>query len=278
MSITKIYRKDNQPFAVIPNEAIRNPLITSNAFRLLAYIMSHQDGYEVTYEQIERQTSLGRFAINQAIANLTSLGWLQVDRPKLPNGQFGAKSWTVLDPHSTTVGNSTVESPHVVQSTDIKKNTSKEEHVKEELHAQDELEPAFEEFWKVYPRKVGKVAAKKAFAKAAKEVGCALIAVGVQRFAHDPYKPAKQFLPHPATWLNEGRWDDEPYPPRELTPEEKQAFAKEQNERRRQADLEASRKLREEMAEQERRAKANPPKRCEHDRIRVMCPQCRDQN
>jgi hypothetical protein len=278
MSITKIYRKDNQPFAVIPNDAIRNPLITSNAFRLLAYIMSHQDGYEVTYEQIERQTSLGRYAINQAIDNLTSLGWLQVDRPKLPNGQFGAKSWTVLNPHSTTVGNSTVESPHVERPTDIKKNTSKEEQVKEQLHAQDELERAFDDFWIIYPRKVGKVAARKAFMKAVLCEGLPAIMDGVNRFAHDPYKPAKQYLPHPATWLNDGRWGDEPYPPRELTPEEKQEFAREQNERRRLADLEASRKLREEMAEQERRAKANPPKRCEHDRIRVMCPQCRDQN
>mgnify|MGYP003636215631 FL=1 len=66
MSVTKIYRLDNQPFAQIPNEAIRDARISSNGFRLLAYVMSHKDGYNVTYGQIERQTGIGRYAINKA--------------------------------------------------------------------------------------------------------------------------------------------------------------------------------------------------------------------
>lgn len=134
MSGVYVYRQDNQPFAQIPNQAIRDPRLSSNAFRLLAYLMSHKDGYKLTYDQIERQTTLGRYAINEAIKILTALGWLQVERPKKDNGQFDAKAWYVMDPYdSATVGHSTMESPHVEPPTDIKKTNNKENTNNKEL-------------------------------------------------------------------------------------------------------------------------------------------------
>lgn len=274
MSITKIYRRDNLPFAQIPNEAIRDPRITSNAFRLLAYLMSHQDGYEVTYDQIERQTTLGRYAINQAADCLTSLGWLCVERPKLSNGQFGPKSWTVLTPTSTTVGNSTMEQPHMEPLTDIKKNTSIEDKEIRTVNPQAELEEAFGEFWILYPRKVEKLDARKAFEKMARTISLEVIVEGARRLSADPNLPAKQFVPYPASWLRAGGWENEPYPERERTAEEKLALQRAENARRRDAELAASQRLKAEMAEAERRAQENPPERCEHDRIKVLCRKC----
>jgi hypothetical protein len=134
MSGVYVYRQDNQPFAQIPNQAIRDPRLSSNAFRLLAYLMSHKDGYKLTYDQIERQTTLGRYAINEAIKILTALGWLQVERPKKDNGQFDAKAWYVMDPYDlATVGHSTMESPHVEPPTDIKKTNKREKTNDKEL-------------------------------------------------------------------------------------------------------------------------------------------------
>lgn len=274
--VTKIYRRDNQPFAQIPNEAIRDPRITPNAFRLLAYVMSHSDGYELTYEQIERQTTLGRYAINQAIENLTALGWLAVDRPKASNGQFLAKSWTVLTPSSTTVGHSTVESPHMEPSTDIRRTLPKEEQEIRTVNPQAQaLEDLFNEFWEFYPRKVEKLEARRAFAKAAKEVEPCVLVEGAQRLAKDPNLPEKNFIPYPASWLRAGGWTNEPYPERIMSAEEKKKIEADQAQRRRDADREASRLLKAEMAAAEERARLNPPERCEHDRIKLMCPKCR---
>jgi hypothetical protein len=72
----------------------------------------------------------------------------------------------------------------------------------------------FDEFWEFYPRKVGKGASQQALLKALKQATWQEILAGVQRLAADPNLPEKQFIPHPATWLNEGRWSDEPYAPR----------------------------------------------------------------
>lgn len=70
----------------------------------------------------------------------------------------------------------------------------------------------FDEFWKVYPRKIGKEAARKAWEKAKGKpaVGDILVAIEQQKQSEQWKKDGGQFIPHPATWLNQGRWADEP--------------------------------------------------------------------
>lgn len=70
----------------------------------------------------------------------------------------------------------------------------------------------FAEFWATYPRRVGKDDAVKAYDKALRKATAAQILLGAHRMAADPNLPEKQFIPHPATWLNRGGWEDEPYP------------------------------------------------------------------
>lgn len=70
----------------------------------------------------------------------------------------------------------------------------------------------FDAFWEMYPRRIGKLAARKAFDKAAKDVGAPTVLRGAWDF-HQHWKgqpkSRMKFIPHPATWLNQGRWDDE---------------------------------------------------------------------
>lgn len=73
-------------------------------------------------------------------------------------------------------------------------------------------ERRFEKFWAAYPRKVGKDAARKAFDKRKPDdalVASMLNAIDAQGRSEDWRKDNGQFIPHPSTWLNEGRWQDE---------------------------------------------------------------------
>lgn len=73
-------------------------------------------------------------------------------------------------------------------------------------------ERRFEKFWEAYPRKVGKDAARKAFEKRKPDDGLLLLmldAIKAQSKAEAWRKDAGQFIPHPSTWVNEGRWQDE---------------------------------------------------------------------
>ena len=72
---------------------------------------------------------------------------------------------------------------------------------------------AFDRFWSVYPRKAGKQDAQRSFERALKVATLDEILAGAQKYADDPNRVA-QFTAHPSTWLNQGRWSDDPLPRR----------------------------------------------------------------
>ena len=70
----------------------------------------------------------------------------------------------------------------------------------------------FDAFWAAYPRKTGKGEARKAWAKIkpnAELIQQILDAVKWQSQSDQWQKDNGQFIPHPATWLNQQRWEDE---------------------------------------------------------------------
>ncbi|KKM17431.1 hypothetical protein LCGC14_1675860 [marine sediment metagenome] len=66
----------------------------------------------------------------------------------------------------------------------------------------------FDKFWSAYPRKVSKVAARRAWSSVEASLETVLEALEVQK----PQWKDPQFIPHPATWLNGQRWEDEQAP------------------------------------------------------------------
>lgn len=68
----------------------------------------------------------------------------------------------------------------------------------------------FDTFWAAYPRKVGKIAGRTAFDKAIKLTTLEQILEGIKLLKIETAGKDIDFTPHPASWLNAGRWDDEP--------------------------------------------------------------------
>lgn len=68
--------------------------------------------------------------------------------------------------------------------------------------------PGFAQWYAAYPMHKGRKAAAAAFGRALRTTTTDALLAAAQRFADDPTRdPA--FTPHPATWLNQGRWEDE---------------------------------------------------------------------
>ena len=65
-------------------------------------------------------------------------------------------------------------------------------------------------FWTIYPRKVGKPAALKAWLRQKPPIGAVLASLDWQRAGDQWVKDGGQFIPHPSTYLNNRRWEDEP--------------------------------------------------------------------
>jgi hypothetical protein len=74
------------------------------------------------------------------------------------------------------------------------------------------VKESFALFWKAYPKKMAKAQAQKSFDKILKD-GTDLddILKGLEdsKKSEQWQKDNGQFIPYPATWLNQGRWEDE---------------------------------------------------------------------
>lgn len=79
--------------------------------------------------------------------------------------------------------------------------------------AQTLQERRFAEFWKAYPKKVGKASCLKAWKKlkpTAELFDHIMAALEAQKHTEQWRRDGGRFIPNPLTWLNQGRWDDEP--------------------------------------------------------------------
>jgi hypothetical protein len=79
--------------------------------------------------------------------------------------------------------------------------------------ARHQIEEAFGRFWAAYPRRVAKLAARKAFAAAIKQgADPEAVIAGATRYAAERANQPPRYTKHPATWLNGGCHEDEAAP------------------------------------------------------------------
>lgn len=79
----------------------------------------------------------------------------------------------------------------------------------------------FDRFWSVYPRHVNKQGAMKAFDKLKVDeelLEKMITAVERQKKSEQWSRDNGQYIPHPATWLNQHRWEDEITPASQYNP------------------------------------------------------------
>lgn len=74
-----------------------------------------------------------------------------------------------------------------------------------------------EMIYQAYPRKAARKSAIKAIQKACKEISLDDLLEKVKAYAAASVWMERQYIPHPATWFNDGRWDD-PLPERPTNP------------------------------------------------------------
>ena len=171
---------------------------------VLAEFFTLSDGI-LTHGRVQREIEKAQSKIKAAREN-----GMRGGRPKLNQTQTDEKPTGLLP------GSDSQTQMKAHQTPDTKEKRSIE-GAKAPSHPEPgsgvhRLPPGFDEFWAAYPRKVGKDAAARAFAKRRVGVGLLaqmLAAVNAQRDSEQWRRDGGQFIPHPAMWLKEGRWQDE---------------------------------------------------------------------
>jgi hypothetical protein len=203
-------------FSIVPQWLLEAET-SDRAIRVYALIAGYADSETLTAfpsrETLAKRAGCHVKTIDRAIAELVQIGALTKQQRK--NGdEYSSNLYTIRrvprqmsPPRDTDVAG--VGTPvGLPGDTDVPlTRTTELEPINE-----NQLTNAFDIFWSIYPRRTGKQAAKASFEKAVKAVGLDKVMDGVRTLANDPNLPAEQFIPNPATWLNQGRWDDDPYP------------------------------------------------------------------
>lgn len=255
-------------YAMIPNAFARSSTIPARAKTVYLYIRSHRTGWSLSTDRIADALGMSPTTVKAAIRDLEQAGWVTRTQVHGDGGTFGNCEYTV---HSMPVDRGTDSVPRtVVQKTaggltddgksDPHKKTIPSKKTKgeedqppvvpqrgtgsggevaliEEPEAKSSYPAAFERWWDDYPKKTGKRDAYRKWTAAKKGIGADEL--HTRLLDRLPGLLATQqrdprYVPNPATWLNQGRYDD---------PVEEVAQPMSQTQKRQQSIIDAANQL-----------------------------------
>ena len=121
---------------------------------------------------------------------------------------IGGVNVNVNDNVNVNVNDNVLSKDNELNNRDINISCAKEE----------KNESIFESFWKVYPRKIGKEKCRNWFkSHKPKEDLVKQMIEAVEQQKKSKQWSDPQYIPHPYTWLNQGRWEDELTPTKDST-------------------------------------------------------------
>ena len=133
------------------------------------------------------------------------------EQNRIRQANYRARQKALLTDNATVTLQVTLDNA-IDKDIDIEKDKDKEkDNIPPYNPPKGITDEAFDEFWKAYPKKVGKADARKAFAKAIKiaDLDTMLQAIEAQKESDQWSRDNGKYIPNPSTWLNQGRWDDE---------------------------------------------------------------------
>lgn len=128
---------------------------------------------------------------------------------KVANGSRGGRPVTNREPEETEENRNKPEETENNQTEPEETETAKRE---ERRKKKEEIDIYFARFWESYPRKEAKQTAKKAFEKLNPDealLQTMLEAIERSKGTAQWREENGRFIPHPATWINQRRWEDE---------------------------------------------------------------------
>jgi hypothetical protein len=118
-------------FTQIPNDWLRDTKLSLKAKGLLAQLLSHSPGWQLTVETLARDNNCGAHLISSAVQELETHGYLARMQTKTDNGRFAETLWFTTSPslENPLTENPLTENPlaenHALKNTKEKKTNIK---------------------------------------------------------------------------------------------------------------------------------------------------------
>jgi len=238
--ITRIRNKSFEKWFTI-NLAIHDlpaDVLSTDGKAFHTYLASKPDGWEYNRDHAIKIIGSGH-KVDKAGAELKALGLLKVEKIR-EKGRFVGFDWKIETEMPDSIGDSPFpDIPDPVTPDPVIQDTLKEIPREEKLTLSEKLTPGarqpetlpipfaedkpakpkrlpstpngFDEFWQAYPKKVAKPEALKAWAKLKPDADtqASIQRAIAERSQGDTQWAEPRFIPNPATYLNQRRWEDE---------------------------------------------------------------------
>jgi hypothetical protein len=201
MPLIRGHHSFDDHFTQIPNDWVRDSRLTLKAIGLLTQLMSHRPGWNMSISSLARFNKTGVDTIKSAVKELELYGYLKRSEKQEHNedGTFADYLWTTADPF---------QNPDTVKPVSGKQDT-KNTITKEQQpikNKQENTDTGFEKFWNLYPKKIAKADALKAWNKATKSKTADELLKLTKAYAEGKL-PELKYIPYPASWLNKGLYE-----------------------------------------------------------------------
>ena len=207
--------REHRDFTIISNHVCLDPRLSMRALGLLVRLLCRPDNWQTNSETLSREFDCGREQMRGVLRELADAGYMRLSKTQDSKGQWSS-AWRVFDKPQPDDAQPEFGKPESgkpyfgalgpITRTDLPRTDNNPQAPK------GASVEGFAEFWKAYPKKIGKDAAEKAWnrkARSPETVKAILEAVRVQIESDEWKKEGGQFIPYPTTWLNQGRWKDE---------------------------------------------------------------------
>ena len=215
-----------RPFTQIDNEMVKDQRLSIQALGLGVRMLSLDPDKVYSAKWIQSMAGVGRDKLKKLFGELETAGYLQKEQTHDKKGKFSRNSYVIVDIPSQspfTEKPSTVLPSTENQSTaSIDKNNNIPPIIPQGGEGESDLLFLFDRFWHLYPRKVSKEAAWRAWKKLAPDILlCSRMSVALKRQMQSEQwtRDGGRYIPYPSSWINGRRWEDEPDLPERAAPE-----------------------------------------------------------
>lgn len=209
-------------YTVMSNSHLREKGMSLKAKGLLSLMLSLPDDWDYSIQGLCALSKDGYEGVTNALRELERYGYLTRSRATDERGHFAGYDYDIFERPQTenpstgkpSTGkpkqlNTNIPIPYLqnTEETNTPQPPKQQRRVSQLTQSQAE---SFARFWEVYPRKVAKESAEKAWKKIDPPehlVSYIILAVEEQKKCDSRFREIR-FTPHPATWLNGREWEN----------------------------------------------------------------------
>lgn len=169
-----------------------------------------------SYQHIADQCEMSRPTAIKHVSALEEMGLIRKVERKRDGCNLNRSNFYIL----TLDGKNSLPYSKETKPSDGKNSLPRTSHSLEPVNEPIDQASAFDSFWSAYPRKVGKKAALTKWKQINPNdalIAKIMQAVESHKQSDDWTRDNGKYIPHPSTWLNQGRWDDELEPAKPTT-------------------------------------------------------------